>query len=97
MNVGTTDRYVSFRGIDFECNMQAVLGHLARYMAGPAAGNPFWLRFMSRLEAAEQGATAIADKLLLLHSHVYYFVELFEEHDDAAALADLHKLERECF
>ena len=95
----SVDRYVSFRGIDFEGNMRLVLGHLDRYVrpGGPAADNPFWKRFLERLAAARAGTGGIADELLLLHSHVYYLVDLFEDHDDEAALADLQRLERECF
>lgn len=91
------DRYVTFNGIDFEGNMARVLTHLRRYIDHPAAGNKFWDLFKHRLAAAEQGNAAIQDKLLLLHSHVYYMVELFEEHDDTLALADLQTLEKECF
>ena len=91
------DRYLTFQGIDFDGNMKRVLAHLFRYIDEPAHANAFWDRFRARLAAAEAGDAAICDKLLLLHSHVYYMVELFEEHDDARALADLKKLEEECF
>ncbi|MDQ0504696.1 N(2)-fixation sustaining protein CowN [Xanthobacter agilis] len=91
------DRYVTFRGIDFEGNMARVLAHLFRYIDDPAYGNAFWARFKARLTAVEQNGAAICDKLLLLHSHVYYMVDLFEEHDDGQALTDLKKLEEECF
>lgn len=90
------DRYLTFNGIDFEGNMRRVLAHLFRYIDDPACGNAFWERFRARLNAAEAGGAAICDKLLL-HSHVYYMGELFEDHDDEAALAALHKLEEECF
>jgi hypothetical protein len=91
------DRYKSFVDIDFEGNMALVLGHLRRYIADPGASNPFWDRFQQRLEQVERGSGAISDKLLLLHSHVYYMVELFEDHDDEIALRELKKLEEECF
>lgn len=90
------DRYLTFRGIDFEGNMARVLAHLWRYVDDPANDNAFWQRFRARLSAAETGG-AMQDKLLLMHSHVYYMVDLFETHDDEAALADLKKLEEECF
>ncbi len=93
----TSDRYLTFQGIDFEGNMKTVLRHLSRYIDDPAQGNAFWDRFKARLAAAEAGSATICDKLLLLHSHVYYMVELFEEHDDEAALTDLKRLEEECF
>lgn len=92
-----TDRYVSFANIDFEGNMQAVLRHLHRYIDDPEKTNPFWERFKARLAKATSEATPVHDKLLLLHSHVYYMVELFEEHEDEEALAALKKLEEECF
>lgn len=90
------DRYVSFLDIDFEGNMARVLGHLRRHIAA-AGPNPFWTRFEHRLAAIEAGRGSITDKLLLLHSHVYYMVELFEEAEDARALQDLKTLEEECF
>ncbi|MCW2317802.1 hypothetical protein SAMN06265338_101893 [Rhodoblastus acidophilus] len=91
------DRYVSFLDIDFEGNMARVLDHLRRYIDNPETGNAFWDRFKGRLAAIEAGENSITDKLLLLHSHVYYMVELFEDHDDEQALKDLKKLEEECF
>ena len=92
-----SDRYVSFTDIDFEGNMAVVLGHLRRYVDDPAKTNLLWERFMQRLAKAEAESRPVADKLQLLHSHVYYMVELFEEHDDAVAMAALEKLEEECF
>jgi hypothetical protein len=91
------DRYVSFRGIDFEANMAAVMAHLRRYIDDPATTNALWERFKQRLAVAETSDTPTTDKLLLLHSHVYYMVELFEDHDDETALETLKKLEEECF
>jgi N(2)-fixation sustaining protein CowN len=91
------DRYVTFLDIDFEGNMACVLKHLRRYIDNPETGNAFWDRFKDRLAKIEAGENSITDKLLLLHSHVYYMVELFEDHDDEQALKDLKKLEEECF
>ena len=91
------DRYVSFAGIDFEGNMARVLAHLTRYIKDPVWANAFWDRFSQRLEVACTSRAPVADRLLLMHSHVYYMAELFEEADDEQALADLQQLERECF
>lgn len=91
------DRYVSFRNIDFDGNMKAVLEHLMRHVDDPAKNNALWDRFRQRLDAAANGANAGTDALLLLHSHVYYIRELFEEYEDEEALAALAKLEEECF
>ena len=92
-----TDRYVTFQGIDFEANMQAVLVHLRRYIDDPAFANPFWERFQERLSAAEAAERPVADRLLLMHAHVYYMAELFEDNGDAEAIAALRRLEEECF
>jgi N(2)-fixation sustaining protein CowN len=96
-DIEAPDRYLTFQGIDFEGNMKVVLAHLSRYIDDPEHSNAFWDRFKARLAAAEAGGATICDKLLLLHSHVYYMVELFEEHEDEAALTDLKRLEEECF
>lgn len=90
-------RYVSFSNIDVRGNMQAVLTHLRRYMDDPATTNAFWQRLKQRLEKAEADDVPLADTLLLLHSHTYFMVELFEDHEDEVALAALLKLEEECF
>lgn len=90
-------RYVSFASIDFDSNMRAVLDHLQRYLDDPAICNPFWQRFRQRLADAETNDLPMNDKLLLMHSHVYYIEELFDEHDDQPALLALRKLEEECF
>lgn len=92
-----SDRYVTFKGIDFEGNMRAVLGHLFRYIDDPAHSNPLWERFRQRLAKAERDKLPVADKLLLLHAHTYYMAELFEDQDDEPAQAALAKLEAECF
>lgn len=91
------DRYVTFQGIDFAGNMQAVLVHLGRYIDDPTFANPFWERFRQRLAVAEESERPVADRLLLLHAHVYYMAELFEDNDDADALTALRRLEEECF
>ncbi len=95
--VAAPDRYVTFLDIDFEGNMARVLEHLRRYTDNPETGNAFWDRFKQRLANIEAGKNSITDKLLLLHSHCYYMVELFEDHDDEQALKDLKILEEECF
>lgn len=77
--------------------MRAVLQHLMRYIDDPAHTNPFWDRFKARLAKAEADDVPVADKLLLMHAHVYYMAELFEEVEDEAAIAALARLEQECF
>ncbi|MBS1165628.1 MAG: hypothetical protein H6R00_1653 [Proteobacteria bacterium] len=93
----SSDRYVTFQSIDFEGNMDAVLVHLRRYIDDPAFANPFWDRFRRRLAEAEETERPVADRLLLMHAHVYTMAELFEDNEDADALAALRRLEEECF
>jgi hypothetical protein len=95
--VAAPDRYVTFLDIDFDGNMARVMVHLRRYIDNPETGNAFWDRFKQRLANIEAGKNSITDKLLLLHSHCYYMVDLFEDHDDEQALKDLKTLEEECF
>lgn len=92
-----TDRYVTFQGIDFEGNMEAVLAHLRRYIDDPAFSNAFWERFRERLATADKAERPMADRLLLMHAHVYYMAELFEDNDDDEAIVALRRLEEECF
>lgn len=91
------DRYVSFSDIDFSGNMKKVMGHLFHYIDGPEKDNPLWKLFKERLAKANAADVPRQDQLLLLHSHVYYMYDLFEEYDDDEAAADLAKLEQECF
>ena len=93
----TTDRYTTFTGIDCTGNSLRLVQAIRRHIDDPAKTNPFWERFKQRLAKATADEVPVADKLLLLHSHVYYMVELFEDHDDAEALTALKKLEEECF
>lgn len=90
-------RHVGFKNIDFEGNMRAVLGHPFRHIDDPAGSNALRERFKERPAEAERGGNVRADKPPLLHSRVYYMVDLFEEGEDEAALAALRKLEVECF
>jgi hypothetical protein len=87
------DRYVSFKGIDYDGNVRRVLHHLARHRAGDPANR--LIAYIDRQRGSQQGARR--DDLLLLHSLVNPIRELFEADTDEAALSDLDRLERECF
>jgi hypothetical protein len=87
------DRYVSFKGIDFEGNVLRVLAHLERCRASDP-GN-LLIAYIDGQRNSTRGARR--DDLLLLHSLVNPVRELFEARADEAALADLDRLERECF
>jgi hypothetical protein len=88
-----TDRYVSFKVIDFEGNVHRVLAHLERCRSLDPANR--LIAYIDRQRSCTQGAQR--DALLLLHSLVDPVRDLFEANDDEAALADLDRLERECF
>lgn len=87
------DRYVSFLGIDYDGNVRRVLAHLQRHRERDP-DHPL-LRYLARQQASRTGAQR--DALLLLHSLVNPIREYFEACEDTAALADLDRLERECF
>ncbi|WP_085316893.1 N(2)-fixation sustaining protein CowN [Derxia lacustris] len=91
--LSTTDRYVSFDGIDFDGNVRCVLDHIDRYRRADPANR--FIVYFDRQRNAERGARR--DDLLLLHSLANSVRDLFEAHDDEEALADLDRLERECF
>jgi hypothetical protein len=91
---GSTDRYVSFQGIDCEGNTRRVMALIDRYTLGGEPVDAFWTYFHKR-RAATLGPRF--DDLLLLSSFVNPVRELFEAKDDAEGLALLEKLEDECF
>jgi N(2)-fixation sustaining protein CowN len=87
------DRYVSFKGIDFDGNVGRVLAHLARCRTEDPDNR--LIAYLDRQRSSRQGARR--DDLLLLHSLVNPVRDLFEARGDEAALRDLDRLERECF
>jgi hypothetical protein len=87
------DRYVSFKGIDFEGNVQRVLNYLARCRSGDPINR--LITYIDGQRSSPHGARR--DDLLLLHSLVNPVRDLFEALGDEAALTDLDRLERECF
>lgn len=91
------DRYISFKGIDYEGNVARVLAHLDRYRGGHEEGDRAGrlIAYIDRQRASLRGAQR--DDLLLLHSLVNPIRELFEAGADGPALEDLDRLERECF
>lgn len=89
----TADRYVSFRGIDFDGYCRALIDTIERYHAAEGNAEPFWGWFLDlrRTDPAKR------DDLLLLSSLVNPLRERFEAHGDAQALALLEQAEEECF
>jgi len=87
-----TDRYRSFKGIDFDGQSSRMMARIATHTEG--SNDPFWTYFYNRRNAT-QGMRC--DDLLLLASFVNQIRELFESRDDETGLAWLDQLENECF
>jgi hypothetical protein len=88
-----SDRYVSFKGIDFDGNVRLVFEHLERHRRADPQNR--LIAYLDQHRRSERGARR--DDLLLLHSMVNSIRDLFEASGDEAALFDLDRLERECF
>ena len=98
MDEGRPDRYVSFAGIEGERNSQELIALLRRHIDLPGRSNPFWERFKEKLALVgqpEHNGGRSLDELFLIHSYINNIRELFEEHDDLAALALLEQIELE--
>lgn len=94
----TTDRYVTFKGIDGDGNARRLMAMVRRYMDDPATSNPFWDYFGAKLAlagSADANGGRLLDELFLVHSYINNIRELFEEQDDQEALDLLHQVERE--
>jgi len=89
----TTDRYVSFEGIDCDGNARELMAHIERLLDLPGRSNAFWEYFMKKRAG---GSGPKPDDLFLLHSNINQVRELLETWDDAAAMALLTRLEEEC-
>lgn len=98
MRQPTTDRYVTFKGIDGDGNAKKVVAMLRHYIDDPAQTNLFWEKFKEKLACAEHpelnGGRRL-DELFLVHSYINNIRELFEQHEDRAALLLLDQVEEE--
>ena len=89
----TTDRYISFEGIDCDGNADLVMAHIERLIQQPDRNNAFWDYFMNKRTG---GSGPKPDSLFLIHSNINQVRELFEECQDQEALDLLFTLEEEC-
>jgi len=95
----TTDRYVTFKGIDCEGNSKRLMEMLRRHLADPQKSNPFWDKFLDRLAQVgrpQQNGGRSLDELFLIHTYINNLYEFFEEVEDDTALELLGQIEREC-
>ncbi len=86
----TTDRYISFDGIDCNGNARRVMELIDRHQD---AQNPFWAYFAAK-RRPRSGPPP--DDLFLVHCHLNQIRDLFEQRADQHALALLSALEEEC-
>jgi hypothetical protein len=90
--MGSTDRYHSFKGIDFDGQASRMIARIEFHTLGTE--DPFWAYFFKRRNAT-QGMRC--DDQLLLSSFVNQIRELLENRGDELGLAWLDQLECECF
>jgi len=99
MDAAETDRYVTYRNIDCEGNSKKLMAMLRRHIDDPQKSNAFWEQFKGKLallgKPRENGGRCL-DELFLIHTYINNLYEIFEEYDDAEALALLERIEREC-
>lgn len=89
----TTDRYISFDGIDCDGNASRVMTCILHHVAIPERNTVFWDYFMKKRAG---GSGPRPDDLFLIHSNINQVRELFETWQDQEAMALLAQLEEEC-
>lgn len=99
MKSGKTDRYVTYKDIDCVGNSKKVMSLLRRHIDQPEKTNPFWEAFkekLARVGNPDGNHGRMLDELFLIHTYINNLYEIFEQYDDAEALALLEQVEREC-
>jgi hypothetical protein len=99
MSRKVTDRYVSYKNIDCAGNARTLMTMLQRHIDDPLKSNPFWEKFKGMLAMVGKpgvNSDRIIDELFLIHTYINNLYEIFEEYEDAEALALLDRIEREC-
>ena len=89
----TTDRYISFEGIDCDGNAARLMACIEKQIEQPDRNNDFWDYFMKKRQG---GSGPKPDDLFLIHSNINQIRELFETWQDQEALDLLFQLEEEC-
>jgi hypothetical protein len=88
----SSDRYRSFKGIDFDGQAARMLARIRLLTEGE--DDAFWAYFFRRRDAT---SGMHCDDQLLLASFVNQIRELFESREDEMGLDWLDQLEKECF
>ena len=89
----TTDRYITFDGIDCDGNARILMSYIHKHIDDPQKTNKFWDYFRKK---AEGGNGPKPDDLFLIQSNLNQIRELFELYEDSEALALLDVVEIEC-
>ncbi len=92
------DRYVSFVGIEGDKNSRELIVMLRRHIDDPLKSNRFWEMFKGKLDLVgkpDENSGRCLDELYLIHAYINNISELFEQHEDEAALALLEQIETE--
>lgn len=89
----TTDRYVSFDGIDCDGNARKVMELIEANMHKVENDLPFWEYFMKK-RTPKSGPKP--DDLFLIHCHINQVRDLFDKTGDRAAQELLIQVEEEC-
>lgn len=98
MKPKTTDRYLTFKGIEGDDNAKRLVSMLRHYIDDPARTNAFWEKFKEKLAQVanpDPGSIRRLDELFLVHSYINNIRELFEQYEDLAALDLLQQVEEE--
>ncbi len=99
MKSSSTDRYVTYKNIDCAGNSKRLMEMLRRHIDDPDKTNVFWEKFKEKLALVgkpQQNNGRSIDELFLIHTYINNLFEIFEEYEDAEALALLDRIEREC-
>ena len=89
---------MSFVGIGGDRNSRELINQLRRHIDDPAKSNRFWEQFkvkLARCGPPDENGGRCLDELFLIHSYINNLRELFEQYDDASALALLEQIEEE--
>ena len=89
----SSDRYITFQGIDCEGNALRIMECIDRHLTIPERSNALW-EYFSKKRAGGSGPKS--DALFLIHSNINQVRELFETWDDQESLKLLLQLEEEC-
>jgi hypothetical protein len=93
MMTDTTDRYVTFLGLNCDGKAREIMALVDRHLAIPGRNTLFWDYFARKRSG---GSGPKPDDLFLIHSNLQEVRGLFETLEDDDALELLDQLEEKC-